>query len=195
MIDMKVNARPTTADWQEFTQDWRQCNSSISFVHWYSAGLVAALVLVSSSTYTSLFGYFHLPTAGFLVLMLALLAIPLVLNFMELSTAAQPSAGGVFLGPQTYRFRNAGIEISGPAHSTTLSWASIRGVKETDNLVILMFDSAHGILLPKRDIQDADELFRTLNTLLQSGRSCVSRKHAEDRRFSTSQHLPAVSEV
>jgi len=195
MIDIQVNVRPTAQDWREFKRDWRQSNSSISCAHWYGAALLAAVVLVSGSTYTSLFGFFHLPTAGFLLLLSALLIIPLALNYMELSTAAEPAEGGIFLGPHKLRFRNTGIEMSGPAYSTTISWASIRGVKQTENLVILMFDSAHGLLLPKRNLANADEVFAELSSLIQSGSAKVSRQHAENRCFAAAEHLSALSTV
>ena len=56
------------------------------------------------------------------------------------------------LGPQVYRFSDAGVSITGGAATTTLGWDSFVEAAETDEVFLLFYSKRRAYYVPKRAV-------------------------------------------
>lgn len=63
---------------------------------------------------------------------------------------------GRFLAPSTMKIARDGISMKSDTHKFDLEWSAVLRTKETGNLLLLFFDSADAVVIPKRAFGDAD---------------------------------------
>jgi hypothetical protein len=106
----------------------------------------------------------HWPTALVMGLVAFYLYGFVVTPLFEGAEAAVPKQNGLVLGKRHYVFSLEGIAESTSYHSGKYNWSIVDGVQETENLIVIMLDSAAGVILPRRDLSEGEALLELIRS-------------------------------
>ena len=167
MTEIVVTVQVRKTDWSEFQKLWMAEFEKDSPRSLGKKLADAILVLALVSVFYVYRADFHWPTA----LVVAVIGFMFIgyffRSYARATEAATPRDNGLFLGQHTYRFTPEKIYSKGPLNLCEYEWDLVNSVRDTENLIILMIDSAAALILPKRDIEDPAELVEKVKILAQ----------------------------
>ena len=162
MEEVVAHVETNLEDWRAFQKAWcRSGSARVDLGPWLFVAKFA-LWIVMAAAFLALFRIGDWPTAGIVSIIFVATWFYLQIEARKIRKAAEPMPKGLFLGAHRYVFSPTEIHAFGRGYESKISWSAVRNIEETTDHIILYIDSAHGLLLPKRDLANPSDLLTLL---------------------------------